>query len=392
VIVNLLDLHPEAPPGPYKSGDILPEEIPDASNNSTKPDTLEGGRSRIEIFECGTGHGALTLHLARAIHAANPRVPIPENKSDTEVSEEIATRLRKAERHAVIHTMDISEKHSRHAHEIVKGFRKGMYLNDITFHVGQPKDFFANRQEGETPFLSHAILDMPGSHEEMATVAPHLLFGGKLLLFVPSITQILDAQRTVRKHNLPLYLEKVLELGGGISGGREWSVKFVRSRAAMRGEAATAASSSTAAVAAADRKSAAVGSHIPTVKTLREAAVYALCLGDTDAQAAITLLPSEAGLTTLTSAVAYYTSIGDAGNEAALVRLQEKLESLNDGNKEIPGSQQHKKDEEDWLISCRPKPGKIVQGGGFIGLWTRIEARGEVGDVDTGFSKGLRDV
>ena len=48
------------------------------------------------------------------------------------------------------------------------------------------------------------------------------------------------------------------------------------------------------------------------------------------------------------------------------------------------------KEEPAWLVSCRPKVGKIVQGGGFLGLWTRVEHRGAMGDVDTGFTKGMR--
>ncbi|KFX96568.1 hypothetical protein V490_03275, partial [Pseudogymnoascus sp. VKM F-3557] len=52
LIVSLLDLNPT---------------VPDPSSSSPSPP--------LEIFEAGTGHGALTLHLARAIHAANPAPP-----------------------------------------------------------------------------------------------------------------------------------------------------------------------------------------------------------------------------------------------------------------------------------------------------------------------------
>jgi len=58
---------------------------------------------KLEIFEAGTGHGALTLFLARAIHAANPPAPpIPPLRrrswrAETAVAESDATQEREAE-------------------------------------------------------------------------------------------------------------------------------------------------------------------------------------------------------------------------------------------------------------------------------------------------------
>ena len=243
------------------------------------PDESEETR----IFECGTGHGALTLHLARAVHGARGK--------------------------AQIHTMDISDKHSSHAQKIIKGFRKGIYGSNITFHVGSPREFFSpmaststeagGEEKEKEKEISHAILDMPSSHLEMPTVAPYLRLGGKLLLFTPSITQLIEAQRLVRERQLPLYLERVIELGGGMSGGREWSLKFVRSRASLRAEA-----------------------------------------GGMEGED------------------------GETGEER----------------------------KDDFVVSCRPKVGKVVQGGGFVGLWTRVEGRALVGDADTGFTKGMGSV
>jgi tRNA A58 N-methylase Trm61 len=266
LIVNLLDLHPDP----------------------------EG--ARIDIFEAGTGHGALTLHLARALHAAN-----------TGTSS-----------NAKIHTMDISEKHSIHARKVVNDFKNGIYTRDIEFHVGTPSEFLASTA-GEKRWLTHAILDMPGSHKEMGVVAEHVVLGGKMVLFTPSITQLIDAQREVRENELPLYLERVIELGGGISGGREWSLKFVKSRASMR--------------------------------------------------AASTPLPTTSEEST------------------AETGLESEDRSDADSAVDVSGGS----DEPEWVVSCRPKPGKMIQGGGFVGLWTRVEERGSMGDADSGFSKGLRD-
>jgi hypothetical protein len=266
-------------------------------------------------LEAGTGHGSLTLHLARAIHAANsarppipsPSIPTkalrPENcleadgsttlsSEEVKEAEEVAEKefqkaevafaeskavwdSWKAKRHGIVHTLDISAPYSRAAQKIVRGFKNGIYYGNVDFHVGQLKDFFERRnltastsgsspadesnpdettmsestvkdttipnQHAATsspnsasttqPFLSHIVLDLPSAHSHIPLITTYLHVSGKLLLFVPSITQIVDAVETVKSLHLPLTLDKVLELGPGISAGREWDVKAVKIRA-----------------------------------------------------------------------------------------------------------------------------------------------------------------
>jgi hypothetical protein len=266
-------------------------------------------------LEAGTGHGSLTLHLARAIHAANsarPTIPAPprapkalkrescveQDDSVTLTQEEVEAaavvaekKLQEAEiahakskavwdswkssRHGIIHTLDISGPNSKAAQKIVRGFKNGIYYGNVDFHIGKLKDFFERRgtvastsastsangsgsdepnaidptaketisADEDTakstpnftpttqPFLSHVILDLPSAHLQLPVVTPHIHVSGKVLLFVPSITQIVDAVETVKSLNLPLSLDKVLELGPGISAGREWDVKAVKIRA-----------------------------------------------------------------------------------------------------------------------------------------------------------------
>ena len=114
----------------------------------------------LEILEAGTGHGALTLYLARAIHAANPpqddtSTSNPRGAEDVHQGRDDANnkdpatdvekppmKIRSSYEHgqdrrqAIIHTIDISPKYSEHAKEIIKGFRQAMYANDVEFHVG----------------------------------------------------------------------------------------------------------------------------------------------------------------------------------------------------------------------------------------------------------------
>lgn len=265
----------------------------------------------MEIFECGTGNGALTLHLSRAIHAANGTPPSGEDPAELEQW--------KSKRKAILHTLDISEKHSKHAQKTVKGFRNGMYSGNVDFHVGEPASFFAQRTPNE-PFLNHVILDMPAAHDELARVAPFVHIGGSVLVFVPSITQITKAQRTLLKDELPLFMEQVLEVGQGISGGREWSIKVVKTRATMR-----------------------AASEVVE-----------------DAEAAGRQGPSEA-------------------------IVEESVTSEN----EVP-LEQVTSEKEEWVDVCRPKPGKTIQGGGFVGIWKRVASRTGFSS-DSGYDKGLKD-
>jgi len=170
-------------------------------------------------------------------------------------------------------------------------------------------------------WITHALLDLPSSHNELPLLSSYLLPAAKLICFTPSITQILDAQRKVREENLPLYLEKVLELGMGVSGGKEWGVKFVRSRARLRASTAVASSES---------------------GTERE--------GEGEGEGS-----------------------GDNGDDHVRV-VEEEVGAEED---------------DEWLVSCRPKVGKVVQGGGFVGLWSKIQDRRAFADADTGYARGL---
>ena len=151
----------------------------------------------------------------------------------------------KDDRQAVIHTVDISWRHSQHAEKTVKGFRKGIYANDIVFHVGDVSQWIDeqvyNRGLGpdQKAFLSHIVLDMPSSFQHVEKAASVLHTNGHFLAFNPSITQIISLVKTVKQLNLPLVLDSVLELGPN-SGGKDWDVRAVIPRA-QRGMAQDAA-------------------------------------------------------------------------------------------------------------------------------------------------------
>jgi tRNA (adenine57-N1/adenine58-N1)-methyltransferase len=288
--VSLLDLHVDSP----------------TDGQKTEPP--------LEILEAGTGHGALTLHLARAIHAANPARPrapaVVASEEDSEDAVYLGESMSdlhltayeswKSNRGAIIHTLDISSKHSKHARKIVEGFRDGMYAGNVDFHVGDVSDWITTQRAArktEDPFLAHVFLDLPNANHHLANVAPALHVNGTLGVFNPSITQIAECVEIIREQKMPYLLDQVIELGAGTI--REWDVRAVRPRA-----------------------------------TLNKAEVQAYP-------------DSSAGENT------------NAAKEQE-ARDEELLKDLA-------------KTEEKWAMVCRPKAGQQVVGGGFLGLWRRME-------------------
>lgn len=205
LIVELLDLHP----------------------------VIDGSKDeKLEILEAGTGHGGLTLYLSRALHGSNP--PLPNISSENE--DDVHENWRK-NRRAVIHSLDISEKYSRRARDVVKGFRHGLYYHNTDFHVAAVSEWLENKlvEYSGQPFLSHAILDLPNANSELAAVAKALRVDGTLVVFNPSITQITQCAIKVKEDSIPLELERVVELPtNGEAGGREWDVRAVRPKATSK--------------------------------------------------------------------------------------------------------------------------------------------------------------
>ncbi|TAQ89098.1 hypothetical protein B7494_g2597 [Chlorociboria aeruginascens] len=328
LIVSLLDLHPTVP---------------------SEGDPVKG--DRLEIFEAGTGHGALTLHLARAIHGANrkaPRTPPPEKGDKSSEGGEILKRPRRgifrklatvfqgfftpnflpdptgkqavaereaydawrSKRRAVIHSLDSSLKHSAHAQQTVKNFRHGIYYPHIDFHIGSIDDYLSTRlSQNREPFLDHAILDLPGTHKYMDIVSKALKPDGTLITFCPSITQINSGVLLVKDKRLPFLIESVLEIGAGIGvGGREWDVRPVKPRALLRAEQEA-------------RKLNAEGAKVSEEE-------------------------------------------GESTEGEATGRSEQSEEDTSESSIS---------EDSGWEMVCRPKVGMRTTGGGFIAVWRRME-------------------
>ncbi|KAJ6149106.1 hypothetical protein N7471_000305 [Penicillium samsonianum] len=317
LIASLLDIHVNTP----AAGEIQPT---------------------LEILESGTGHGSLTLHLARAIHAANTTPPprpsrsqinylegrvIRPSEKDTGQTEEkpaepIADPAQeewdawRAQRNAVIHTVDVSPKFSALAEKNIRGFRRGIYAGNTDFYVGPVENWIAQQKQLRKktglasltggnpvdPFLSHVILDMPSANLRIPHVTPMLKRDGLLVVFMPSITQIGECLQLIRDQRLPLVQEKVIELGSGISGGRTWDVRFA------------------------------------TKKSGADPVSWAT--------------PSDAEVATPVETDEQSTA-SDSASDASITEEPPK--------------------EGESVLVCRPKVGLRIQGGGFVAVWRRIE-------------------
>ncbi|KAF2501067.1 S-adenosyl-L-methionine-dependent methyltransferase [Lophium mytilinum] len=300
IIVSLLDIHVTPPSG---------------SNEDAPP---------LEILEAGTGHGALTLHLSRAIHAANPALPnlqststgLREGEDPEKLAESIvesnnaSLEAWKQQRRAVVHTLDISKEFQSHARKVVRNFRKGIYAGNVDFHVGDVSAWVASEMKARNttePFLSHIFLDLPSADSHLANVAPALHVDGILAVFNPSITQIAECVEIIRTQKLPYVLDQVVELGATATM-RQWDVRSVRPRSVFKKAALSQASET---------------SEASSDEASQDEAVE-----------------------------------GHASRDGELEDNMAKTKS-------------------DYAMVCRPKVGERVVGGGFLGLWRRMRSSGE---------------
>ena len=301
----------------------------------------------LEILEAGTGHGALTLHLARAIHAANDPPPTqrlhdlePERSDASQVEEgnhsktdmnmlqskdgahrtALASSSWRSQRRATIHTIDVSSKHSKHAQTIVDGFRQGMYSQNVEFHVGDVSNWIDEQlllREGNilgsetAAFLSHVFLDLPASYRHIEKASSALRADGMLMVFNPSITQITACVEVIRTLRLPLVLDRALELGPNMTRGKDWDIRAVKPRALIKAEN--------------DKKE-------------------ALVSGNSDAST---------------------KSVED--EESAEIQVETKT-------RDEEQAQTLAQEEIGWQMICRPTVGPVT-GGGFLGVWRKMKQR-----------------
>ena len=113
-----------------------------------------------------------------------------------------------------------------------------LYANDVVFYVASVSKWVDNQvetrnleQAQDNPFLDHVILDMPDAEQNVAKVASVLRVDGNLIVFNPSISQIMLVLQHIHRSRLPLVLDQVIELGHGLTGGRLWDLRVAEPKA-----------------------------------------------------------------------------------------------------------------------------------------------------------------
>ncbi|KAK6520746.1 hypothetical protein TWF506_000993 [Arthrobotrys conoides] len=219
-IVQSLDLH--------VSAEVDPEDGP------------------LEVLEAGTGHGSLTLHLARALYAGH---------------------LGKENPVSILHSVEKDKKVHAAAMKLLKGFRRGIYDGPgVKFYNDDVETWLRarlpNAEDSEVPavegtsdegttqetsltdtsapvsaptsLLSACVLDLPEIRPLLPLLQKTMHLGAILGYWAPSITQISAVVEHVKSNRLPFLVEKVLEFGNGVggAGARVWDVRpaLVRSR------------------------------------------------------------------------------------------------------------------------------------------------------------------
>lgn len=192
MIVNLADLHVDYP-------EIVDGKVVDVKH----------------FLEAGTGHGSLTLAIAKQIHLLNGFI-----RQNAEL------------RGAVLHTIDNRELHSNRGKKNLKMFNRGIYSDDVEFHVADsPSSWLLQSGRSNEEFLSGLFLDMPDPEQELDQISKNMRLNSPLTIFTPSVTQILKVIKHIQDNKSEIRLSFVgcYELQPG--GLREWDVRSTKIRA-----------------------------------------------------------------------------------------------------------------------------------------------------------------
>jgi hypothetical protein len=269
-------------------------------------------------------------------------------------------RLRRG---AILHTLDRSQENSLHARKIVAAFRRGIYFPTVDFHVGDLESWLAARSSSPAfptsspttdytniePFLSHAILDLPNVHTHLEPTSRALLPNGNLLVFTPSISQIEACVARVRTGRLPLSLERVLELGPGLAGGRQWDVRCVRTRAWAKRQSERDKARNSLDSNPVEEGGAAMGSDLQTGP-----------------------LPSTTADVNNDKEFEYNSA--EIPTDTDIV-LDGKISSPLPPTLSSPPSSLQEDEEGEWQMVCRPATGVRTVGGGFVAVWRKMRFR-----------------
>lgn len=146
---------------------------------------------------------------------------------------------------AVLHSIDKNPNHLATGQKNLKNYQRGMYEDDVQFCLADSpihwlqspstKEWIKNSSKNNDPvydhsssFLSGIFLDMPDPEAQFKDLSIHLKVDHALIIFCPSVTQILNAVQTVHHdRSIKLAFSRCIEFEPCTSGGslREWDVR-----------------------------------------------------------------------------------------------------------------------------------------------------------------------
>ncbi|KAJ1719794.1 hypothetical protein LPJ53_005499 [Coemansia erecta] len=157
------------------------------------------------VLEAGTGNGALTMYLARAV---GPQ--------------------------GLVDTVERSPAASAHAQGLVAGFRRGQLAPQVRFHVGsvdavvdglaaphladRPREAEEGKDNLLAPLFDAAVLDLPTPWTLLPHVYRVLRTDRFVVCYLPSMSQVIELVRACARW--PLLVEDVVEVVW-----RQWDVR-----------------------------------------------------------------------------------------------------------------------------------------------------------------------
>lgn len=200
-----------------------------------------------------------------------------------------------------------------------------MYYPHIDFHTAGVEDFLQEESR-----YAHVLLDLAAPESVFPQASRALRFNGCLMIFCPSITQIVECYRLVKTLGLPLVLDKTVEMGTGISGGRLWDMRFAQVRQAARKRQ----------MEERRRREASEAEELSTSGDLSVSELEDRFVEDVASTSDASGLPAGA--------------IGATADQDSV----DNPSSSTDANEELK-------------IVCRPKVGEQIVGGGFLGVFKK---------------------
>lgn len=172
------------------------------------------GEEQKHYLEAGTGNGSLTLAICHHLHAANALARHFKDPS---------------QRGAILHSVDRNRTHQEMGQHNVEMYKRGRFAGDVEFSISESPLAYLEKS-GIT--LHGAFLDLPDPQLYLGDLAKALALEGTIVVFCPSITQLLKCKETLAEQKIDLMMVRAVELPPGNGGAtREWDVTSVQTKA-----------------------------------------------------------------------------------------------------------------------------------------------------------------